>query len=41
MMCSHAVLTIERRIAALEASAKDSTMKIIIIEDGERHKPMP
>lgn len=29
------MLTIERRIAALEASASDDTMKIIIIAYGE------
>lgn len=29
------MLTIERRIAALESSASDDTMKIIIVEDGE------
>jgi len=29
------VLTIDRRIAALESSASDDTMKIVIVEDGE------
>ena len=29
------MLPIERRIAALEASANDGSMKIIIMEDGE------
>jgi hypothetical protein len=29
------MLTIERRVAALEASASDGSMKIIIVEDGE------
>ena len=29
------MLTIERRIAALEASASDDSLKIIIVEDGE------
>lgn len=29
------MLNIERRIAALEASASDTSMKIIIAEDGE------
>lgn len=29
------MLTIEKRIAALEASASDDAMKIIIVEDGE------
>ncbi|MBP9061167.1 MAG: hypothetical protein KBF98_12735 [Rhodoferax sp.] len=27
--------TIERRVAALESSASDDTLKIIIVEDGE------
>ena len=31
------MLTIERRVAALEASASDGSMKIIIVEDGETH----
>ena len=29
------MLNTERRIAALEASASDGSMKIIIVEDGE------
>ena len=29
------MLNTERRIAALEASASDDSMKIIIVEDGE------
>ena len=29
------MLNTERRIAALEASANDGSMKIIIVEDGE------
>lgn len=29
------MLTIERRIAALEDSASDDSIKIIIVEDGE------
>ena len=29
------MLNIERRIAALEASASDDSLKIIIVEDGE------
>jgi hypothetical protein len=29
------MLTIEKRIAALESSASDTALKIIIVEDGE------
>ena len=29
------MLSIEKRIAALESSASDDSMKIIIVEDGE------
>lgn len=29
------MLNIERRIAALEASTSDSTLKIIVVKDGE------
>lgn len=29
------MLTLERRVAALESSASDGSMKIIIVEDGE------
>ena len=29
------MLNTERRIAVLEASASDSTLKIIVVEDGE------
>lgn len=29
------MLNTERRIAALEASARDGSMKIILVEDGE------
>lgn len=29
------MLTIERRIAALESSASDNDIKIVIVEDGE------
>ena len=31
------MLNTERRIAALEASTRDDTMKVIVIEDGETH----
>ena len=31
------MLTTERRIAALEMSASDNSIKIVIVEDGETH----
>jgi len=31
------MLTTEKRIAALEASANDDNIKIVIVEDGETH----
>jgi uncharacterized protein (UPF0218 family) len=35
MMVSNAMQTTEKRIAALEQSASDDGVKIVIVEDGE------